>query len=73
MNKTYWKCNSDVCDLIGVKEILADLSNFYIGENVSIIVDGKEMTRKVYDDRDCGMSIKVKGYQVSYDDFQERA
>jgi len=67
MNKIF-KVDSDVCETVGVKEITCDLHDFYFGEKITLTVDGKQISRKVYDDAG-GLYVSIKGCKVYYEDF----
>ena len=73
MASKWWKItDKDLLDFLRAKEVVADLSNFYIGEMVDVIVDGKHIKRRCFD-TPSGNTINVKGYRVCYDDFNEPA
>ena len=68
MNKMF-KASESACESVGVKEITCDLKNFFIGEHVTLNVDGKTMTRRVYDNKDCGAYVRINNTMVCYYDF----
>ena len=68
MNKMF-NASQDACESAGVKQIACDLKNFYVGEKVVLVVDGKQITRRVYDNRDCGLFVRINGCMICYYDF----
>ena len=68
MNRIF-KTDESVCRVVGVKEITCDLKNFFIGEHVTLNVDGKKMTRRVYDNKKCGLYVRINNTMVCYYDF----
>ena len=63
-----FKCNSEVCEMVGVKEILANVNTFYFGEKVKLVIDGKSTTRRVYDGPE-GLFVRINNVRVCYEDF----
>lgn len=71
MGMKWWKVtDEDLLGFLRAKEVKADLSNFYIGEMVDVIVDGIQMKRRCFD-TPSGNTINIKGYRICYDDFDE--
>ena len=71
MLSKWWKISDEnILDFLKAKEVKADLSTFYIGELVDVVVDGKSIKRRCFD-TPSGNTINVKGYRVCYDDFDE--
>lgn len=71
MGTKYWKAKDSALDVFDgkVKEVIADLSNFYYGEKTEVIVDGKHYMKPVYDNKEEGLYIRVNGIRLCYDDF----
>jgi len=71
MEGKWWKVTDEnLLGFLRAKEVKADLSNFYVGEMVDVIVDGKQLKRRCFD-TPSGNTINIKGYRVCYDDFDE--
>ena len=68
MNKMF-SVNQETCEIAKVKEITCDLKNFYLGERVVLIVDGKQITRRVYDNKESGLFVRINGCMICYYDF----
>jgi len=71
MGSKYWKAKDSALGVFDgkVKEVIADLSNFYYGEKTEVIVDGKHYMKPVYDNKEEGLYVRVNGIRLCYDDF----
>lgn len=63
--KTLFEANKDYTD---GHLVLCDLKNFYVGGEVTLILSGKEIKRKVYDSKD-GLYINFRNNKLFYEDF----
>lgn len=63
--KTLFECNKDYTD---GQLVFCDLKNFYEGGEVTLILSGKEITRKVYDSKD-GLYVNFKNHKLFYENF----
>lgn len=71
MKDYVWKV-TDECLVEAIGEVTCtneQMSNFYVGGYVTINVNGKDVTRKVYDNRDFGLIVRYRGYVIAYSDF----
>ena len=60
----------ELTERIGYKEIITDLK-WYVGKKATLIVDGKEITRKVYWGAE--LYVWLNGYKLFYSDVWKGA
>ena len=68
MAKKFFNCSEEICEMVGVKEIKANLKTFYLGEKAEFKIDGKVTTRRVYDGPE-GLWVVINNVRVCYNDF----
>lgn len=61
---------SEAAECFNGSVITTDLSKWFKNEKVTFIIDGKEIVRKIYDDKDVGLCTFIKGIEICYNDFE---
>lgn len=65
-----WTLKSEVAECFNGSVITTDLSKWFKNEKVTFVIDGKEIVRKIYDDKDVGLCTFIKGIEICYNYFE---